>query len=565
MTRKPTIAPLLAATLTLALAQAAQAQTLDTTSTSTGTTAATIDSSSTLQSVSIDPNVTALRQATNTFTRMFRNLPPFALQSDSVRTAMKQLGAAGGVLDAKDVLTDPIQSITNPAVFSPNNADNPNMTAGVTFFGQFLDHDITLDKNSPLNRNASPGRTINFRTAAFDLDSVYGNGPAGSPELYHTVNGRIKFKLERIPGAEAVSRNGAPRYDLPRTADGFAIVAEGRNDENAILSQFQVAMLRFHNAVTDHLARQPGNAGAKPAALFAAARRYVTWHYQWIVVNEFLPQTIGQDRVNNILTNGTRFFNAQDPVNQYLAADGRRNILLPIEFSVAAYRFGHSQVRPSYRLNFGPTGGAPFFAFIFDDNLDPTDPDPADLRGAKRAPRRFVDWQTFFNFGDGNFRANKRIDSHLSTPLMILPGAKAPSPGLPADGLQSLASRNLVRHVNFGLPSGQAIATRMGVTALTPAELPELASYVVDGGVRLDQSTPLWYYILKEAEVKESGLRMGDVGGNIVGEVFVSLLKADPASYLSVRPGWKPTLPSATPGTFKLTDLLTFAGVVPPL
>ena len=158
MTRKPTIAPLLATTLALALAQAAQAQTLDATSTTTGTAATTIDSSSTLQSVSIDPNVAALRQSTNTFSRMFRNLPPFALQSDSVRTAMKQLGAAGGVLDAKDVLTDPIQSITNPAVFSPNNADNPNMTAGVTFFGQFLDHDITLDKNSPLNQNASPDR-----------------------------------------------------------------------------------------------------------------------------------------------------------------------------------------------------------------------------------------------------------------------------------------------------------------------------------------------------------------------------------------------------------------------
>ncbi len=558
MTRKQTLLPLLALTLA---AQAAQAQTLDT----TGTTAAGLDSSSTLQSVSIDPNVAALRQATNTFTRMFRNLPPFAPQTDSVRTAMKQLGAVGGVLDAKDVLTDPIKSITDPANFSPNNPDNPNMTAGVTFFGQFLDHDITLDKNSPLNQVSSPSRTVNFRTAAFDLDSVYGNGPAGSPELYQTINGRIKFKVERIPGAEAVSRNGAPRYDLPRAADGTAIVAEARNDENAILSQFQVAMLRFHNAVTDHLAAQPGNANAKPAALFAAARRYVTWHYQWIIVNEFLPQTIGQDRVNNLLANGTRFFNAQDSANQYVAADGNRNILLPIEFSVAAYRFGHSQVRPSYRLNFGPTGGSPFFAFIFDDNLDPANPDPADLRGGKRAPRRFVDWQTFFNFGDGNFRPNKRIDSHLSSPLMILPGSRAPAPGLPADGLQSLASRNLVRHVNFGLPSGQDIAYRMGVTALTPAELPELASYVVDGGVRLDQSTPLWYYILKEAEVKESGLRMGDVGGNIVGEVFVGLLKADSASYLSVRPGWKPTLPSAAPGTFKITDLLKFAGAVPPL
>ncbi|MCH8178758.1 MAG: peroxidase [Proteobacteria bacterium] len=552
MKLKPTFVPLLA----LALLQSAHAQTTDSTA---------IDPNTTVQAVSTDPNVAALRQSTNTFTRMFRNLPAFAPQTDSVRTAMKQLGAVGGVLDAQDVLTDPIQSITNPAVFSPNNADNPNMTAGVTFFGQFLDHDITLDKKSPLNQVVSPSRTVNFRTAAFDLDSLYGNGPGGSPELYETVNGRIKFKVERIPGAEAVSRNGAPRYDLPRAADGTAVMAEGRNDENAIVSQFHVAMLRFHNAVTDHLATRPGNANASPAALFAAARRYVSWHYQWIVVHEFLPMTIGQGRVDGILANGPRFFDAQDPANQYVAADGSRNILLPIEFSVAAYRFGHSQVRPSYRLNFGPTGGSPFFAFIFDDSLDATQPDPADLRGGKRAPRRFVDWQTFFNFGDGNSRPNKLIDRHLSTPLMVLPGAKAPAPGLPDDGLQSLASRNLVRHVNFGLPSGQAIASRMGVTALSPAELPELASYVVDGGVRLDQSTPLWYYVLKEAEVKEGGLRMGDVGGNIVGEVFVGLLKADPTSYLSVRPNWKPNLPAATPGTFKITDLLKFAGAVPPL
>lgn len=552
MKLKSTIAPLVA----LALLPSVQAQTLDATSTTTD---------ATLQSVSVDPTVAALRQASNTFTRMFRTLPPFAPQTDAVRAAMQQLGAIGGVLDAKDVLTDPIQSITNPAVFSPNNPDNPNMTAGMTFLGQFLDHDITLDKRSPLNQNSLPSRTINFRTAAFDLDSVYGNGPAGSPELYETVNGRIKFKVERIPGAEAVSRNGAPRYDLPRAADGTALMAEGRNDENSIVSQFHVAMLRFHNAVTDYLAAQPGNAGAKPATLFAAARRYVTWHYQWIVVNEFLPLTIGQDRTTNILTNGPRFFNAQDPANQYVAADGSRNVLLPIEFSVAAYRFGHSQVRPSYRLNFGPTGGSPFFAFIFDDSLDPANPDPADLRGGKRAPRRFVDWQTFFNFGDGNSRPNKRIDSHLSSPLMALPGAKAPAPGLPDDGLQSLASRNLVRHVNFGIPSGQAIAARLGVPALTPSDLTELSGYVVDGGVRLDQSTPLWYYILKEAEVKESGLRMGDVGGNIVGEVFVGLLKADPNSYISVRPNWKPTLPSGTPGTFKVIDLLKFAGAVPPL
>ena len=112
-----------------------------------------------------------------------------------------------------------------------------------------------------------------------------------------------------------------------------------------------------------------------------------------------------------------------------------------------------------------------FFAFLFDDTQDPNDPDPIDLRGGKRAARRFVDWQTFFNFGDGNFRPNKKIDSKLSSVVMLLPGSRGPAPGLPSDGVQSLASRNLMRHVNFGIPSGQAIARRMGVPALTPAQI----------------------------------------------------------------------------------------------
>ena len=494
------------------------------------------------------------RHPDNVFTRMFPDLPPFAMQTDSVRNAAALLGAKDGPLDARDNLSDPIQSVVNQPVFSPNNLDNSAMTAGVTFFGQFLDHDITFDRRSVLLANADPARTRNFRTAAFDLDSVYGEGPERSSELYDTRSGDYKFRIDPIAGSQAVSRQGALRYDLPRDSNGDALIGDSRNDENVILSQFHVAMLRFHNAVIDYLRAQPRQQGTPPRELFERARRIVTWHYQWIILHEFLPLTIGQPRLDRLLRDGSRHYRAES------RRDSGGNPLLPIEFSVAAYRFGHSQIRPSYRMNFGPDNGAPVFAFVFDDTLDPHGADPNDFRGGKRAPRRFIDWQTFFDFGDGNARPNKLIDAKVSTPLMLLPGSLAPSPGLPTDGMQSLASRNLTRHVNFGLPSGQAIAARLQVPALTPAQLADLRPY------GMAESTPLWFYILKEAEVMEGGVRLGPVGSRIVGEVFVSLLRADRDSYLAESPRWKPTLPSAGgPGTFRISDLLRFAGVVVPL
>ena len=296
-----------------------------------------------------------------------------------------------------------------------------------------------------------------------------------------------------------------------------------------------------------------------PDKLFNMAQRLVRWHYQWIVLHEFLPLTIGQDRVTEILDHGQRIFNLAEPGSFDNLRNARRNPLIPIEFSVAAYRFGHSQVRPSYRVNFGPDGGSPFFAFAFDDSIDPNDPDPADMRGGKRAPRRFVDWQTFFDFGDENARPNKKIDTKLSSVLMHLPGSRGPAPGMPTDGVQSLASRNLMRHVNFGLPSGQMIARVLGVRVLTPEEMEEVHPF------GLERRTPLWFYILKEAELLENGLRLGPVGSHIVGEVFIGLLRADDESFIAARPNWRPVLPSATPGDFRITDLLSFAGVVPPL
>ena len=149
----------------------------------------------------------------NSFTRMLPELPPFAPPTDAAREQAKTLGEKRGIIDALDDLSDPKLSITEPGKVSSNN---PDMTAGVTFFGQFLTHDVTLDPGSPLLERSNLGKTTNFRTAALDLDSVSGSGPKKSAELYDVSSGEIKLRVEPISGSELVSRNKAGRFDLPR-------------------------------------------------------------------------------------------------------------------------------------------------------------------------------------------------------------------------------------------------------------------------------------------------------------------------------------------------------------
>jgi heme peroxidase len=122
-------------------------------------------------------------------------------------------------------------------------------------------------------------------------------GPDGSPQLYDVSSGDIKLRVEPNPGSEAVSRNGAIRFDLPRDPNNNAILGDPRNDENVIISQFHVAILRFHNAVIDRLRADPSLvAGKSVQEIFQLAQRQVRWHYQWIIVHEFLPLTIGAER-----------------------------------------------------------------------------------------------------------------------------------------------------------------------------------------------------------------------------------------------------------------------------
>lgn len=461
------------------------------------------------------------------FGRMF-HLPSFAQPTPAVRSALVALGKPGGLLDARDQLSaGPIALIVDP-LLNLNNPNNDTETAGMTFLGQFLDHDMTFDTGSRLGQPANPRRSANARRPYFDLDSLYGAGPAASPLLYEPAD-RAKLRIE----------SGGLYEDLPREPSGRAIVADPRNDENVVLAGLQAALILTHNHAVD-LAR-----AAQPdldaAEVFAAARRQVTWHYQWIIAHEFLPQVAGPALVERLLARGPAHYRPQ-----------RDDAFIPVEFQIA-YRMGHSMVRPSYRSNFTGSGGAPTFAFVFDPSQEGAAA-PTDLRGGVRGPSRFVGWSTFFRFPglEADVRPNKRLDTHLSTPLFELPlGAiAAGAPPL------SLAERNLLRHLTWMVPSGQAIAARLGVPALSRAQLSELAAI----HPRFVTSTPLWYYVLKEAEVAEGGLRLGPVGASLVAEVFVGLLQSDSESYLNADSPFVPTF-GATPGTFTMVDLLNFAGV----
>ncbi|MGH8533598.1 MAG: peroxidase family protein, partial [Gammaproteobacteria bacterium] len=392
-------------------------------------------------------------------------------------------------------------------------------------------HDMTFDTTSRLGKPARPVTVPNARTPAFDLDTVYGDGPAGSPPLYDP-NDRIKFNVQ----------SGGLFEDLPRDGNKVALIGDPRNDENMMIAGLHAAFLIFHNNAVDLIrSRKPSIANDEA---FRQARRLTTWHYHWMILHEFLPLFVGQAMVDEILAHGRKFY-----------TPFKDRAFIPVEFQIG-YRFGHSMVRPSYRANLAGDNSQPFFGMIFDPSQQGT-PDPNDLRGGARAPRRFIGWQTFFDFGDGALRPNKKIDTKISTPLFNLPLQAIPA----GDPPTSLVQRNLLRHLTFLLPSGQAIAARIGAPVLSDTELAELESIRPS----FKTSTPLWYYILKEAELMEEGLHLGPVGGRIVGEVFIGLLQTDPKSYLNVQPHWIPTLPTKTgnPKDFRMIDFLTFAGVDP--
>jgi Animal haem peroxidase len=403
------------------------------------------------------------------YARMFPELPAF--QADE--QFLHALGRAGGVCDCGDIDDSP-DSLGDSA-------------AGWPIFGQFVAHDITADR-SVLRSHADTRELRNARSPQLNLECLYGDGPVGHPFLYRRDD-PAKFLL------------GLDGNDVQRNAEGIAIIGDPRNDSHMLMSQLHLGMLKAHNTFVDEARRT----GVANDLVFDEAARQLRWHYQWIILNDFLPTLVGQALVNQVLQEGPRWFRPT------------HGGFIPLEFADAAYRYGHSQIRHRYQLNL-ETNPVPLFP---------------DLLGFRPVPhQRTIDWTLFFDAPRAtSAQRSKKIDGKLVRALIQLPVAVTGECEI--EDYHSLAVRDLQRGQGVGLPSGEAVARHIGITPLT-AEQVGLASTSWHG------ETPLWYYILREADTCAGGQRLGPVGGRIVTEVLVGLIDADATSFRRISGEWRP-------------------------
>jgi hypothetical protein len=449
---------------------------------------------------------------------MFRRLPPAPPLDDA---ALQALAESMREPEASD--GGGWGGPTTP----PTDLDNPSIPAGYTYLGQFIDHDLTFDPVSSLQRQNDPDGLVDFRSPRFDLDSLYGSGPADEPFQYDATQ----------PGKLLVEANRNGIEDLPRNSQDVALIGDPRNDENILVSQLQLVFLKLHNKLHDLVAADP-NVPAE--ARFDEAQKLVRWHYQWVILHDFLPRIVGQQTLSRVLS-----FDDGSPEIRRRFYKPKTKPYMPVEFSVAAYRYGHSQVRPLYDLN-GNVTNMPVFAP--GDAVGELD----DLRGFRRLPASWTaEWPLFFAIDGATPQPSRKIDAKLTAALFDLPGR-------PADQPQSLAFLNLKRGQALGLPSGQDVARLMRVPRVLSGS--ELGA---------PEPTPLWFYILKESELvladeadqATGGRHLGPVGGRIVAEVLLGLLELDPRSFVSMEPNWRPTLPTSdgAPESLQMADLVKFA------
>jgi hypothetical protein len=385
-----------------------------------------------------------------------------------------------------------------------------DVPAGYTYFGQFIDHDITFDPVSSLARRHDPNAIHNFRTPRLDLDSVYGRGPHDQPYLYDQRKGK-EGKLLIGEVSESKLR------DLPRNLPGTALIGDMRNDENAIVSQLHLAFLLAHNTLVERAAKMPDP--------FEAARRTLQWLYQYLVWNDFLKKLTREEVHKRALERGkTPDGRTTWQLGLKEVYSWRRQPFIPVEFSAAAYRFGHSMVRNEYRTNESHRtfqGFAPLF-----DSQRPARRE--DLHGFGPLDKlNAVQWDWFLPLTSSSTQSGfpqkaRRIDTKLSNSLAHLHAA--PDGNMP---MNVLAYRNLKRGLALGLPAGTAMARKYGVDE-----------------IKLEKEEPdsLWYYILREAEQLGDPNRsqLGPLGSIIICATFAGLLQGDPSSYLNIEPGWTP-------------------------
>ena len=517
------------------------------------------------------------------FGRIFRSLPPAKWRTEVLGSLSDAMTA-----DPERVGKLPAAEPEDPKTRIHDDEENAGIAAGYTYLGQFIDHDITFDPASSLMQQNDPDALVNFRTPRLDLDSLYGRGPADQPYLYRADGKR--FRLGR-----ALSENGSPSSsrDLPRvdpegpTGAKRALIGDKRNDENVIIAQLHSTMLQFHNRLADLGEKK------RHSITFEEIQQQVRWHYQWIVVNDFLVTTCGEDVVHEILPHLAQ----KQPIWKHPPRFGlyrwHEQPFMPIEFSTAAYRFGHSMVRPIYRLNTKLAGG---------DNPDKATADERKrgldgrffifagvqrrgLNGFDEFPAEWaIDWSLFFDIkgsikktGQARVQPSYKIDTSLVNPLGFLPEfSKLPGaakPPLTVDQLQSkptdprrnpanLAERNLLRGMAMGLPSGQSVARSLGLEPIADQNLRIGKAIVAEWDaskplIELDESfadkAPLWFYVLAESQFEwiqkakatggrgdETPLRLGTVGARIVAETLIGLLWGDGHSFLRQAPNWVP-------------------------
>jgi hypothetical protein len=526
---------------------------------------------------------------------MFKSQPPFPAGD----TLLNSLGATMEEQPTANAGSTSLEKDDNDA-FGEN--PNPRLTSGFTFVGQFVDHDITFDTTKLDDQQSDPYATTNFRTPRYDLDAIYGLGPSTNPQFYDPSD-RDKFLIVERPYSTITGKLKKPNgvdetktwdvkpdvvWDVPRaTANdpdgrpvGTAIIADPRNDQTEIILQLHVAMQKFHNRLVDVLRMQQ----VPRSAVFESARRLARWHYQWVVIHDFLPAIVGQTMSDSVYKEGSKAPTIN--IKYYKPTNPGGRSFIPVEFAVAAYRFGHSITRPRYTVRdvfdsnnilLGSVAGVPLFGDSPTDN---------NLNGHRELlPRLKIQWSKFFNVAGQTPTARpvRQFDTSLANPLFKLPQTALPD----TNDLGLLSQRNLQRGRKMGLPSGQQVARLMGVTPLTTTQLwtnhrIKVEIPIVGNVVKVlqeydepnqslkdlfadpewDGEAPLWFYILKEAEIVGKGREMGPVGGRIIAEVLVGLLQKDPNSYLYLQPNWKPTAPIApTTGKFTMADLLKFAKV----